>query len=919
MNFFKKFNKLDLNNKDDKKKFISLCISLVGVFLLVAGTSYAYLTFRSVGEVNTITAGTLSMSIPKEDTTISIVNAMPMVDSVGLEQEKTYTFTIENNSSIKSYYEVRLDNICVVNKKVGTVTPQVCVPDEYIKVGIKKGNSEYEIVTLGEDGKITSGYMTSNNETISFELKIWLDETTPTDYSSKVGNVSRTVAYLGKLDLFSRQLVNEEKAYFDEGTYFDYTGSYETYTAYADGYYYVEAYGGASGDDLGKGGSTSGYIYLEKNEKLYIYVGGKGAERLGGYNGGGNGGTGGSVGAGAGGATDIRYFGSSTPSTANLVWNSSLGLNSRIMVAAGSASSYNYRTDSASIGTDGKALDGGGLVTRSARYAGEAFQTSGGIKNSNASTDTTSGSFGIGGNGGAGGSSYYGGGAGGGGYYGGAGGGGHYDGSAYWSSGTGGTSFISGYAGVNAISGNSTTITHSNNTAHYSGKYFIGGAMESGVNSGDGHAYIRYVGTELSRRTDILDNVRYIKDCQNGNTTNTINHWNEIQAIYNGQNVAYGRTVTGTSIENSSSSYKSIVDGKVDHTFGEANSTGLQCVTIDLGKEYDLDEIAVWHYFKDGRTYNSNVTYVSSDNETFKEVINNTEKETSMGKRVSAYGNVTTYAYTGSHQTFTAEYSGNYLIEAYGASGGYGVANGSYSYDGGNGGYTSGNIYLDKNDTLYIYVGGAGGNATDSGTGAAGGYNGGATGGGDLNVASSGNEPGGGGGGATDIRYFGNVVPSTENLVWNSSLGLNNRIMVAGGGGGGSYDEGGKAGGSLASQISGASFGAGAIGLTLNGGTGGGGGGYYGGLTSSDSGYPGYGGSSYISGYIGSIAIASSSLTNDPRTVRNDSTGVACTETTAASDITCSYHYSGKTFTSATMSAGVNSGNGLVIITYIGS
>ncbi len=43
----------------------------------------------------------------------------------------------------------------------------------------------------------------------------------------------------------------------------------------------------------GIGGYTQGAIYLQKNEKLYIYVGGKGADAvvgqdsLGGYNGGG--------------------------------------------------------------------------------------------------------------------------------------------------------------------------------------------------------------------------------------------------------------------------------------------------------------------------------------------------------------------------------------------------------------------------------------------------------------------------------------------------------------------------------------------------------------------------------------------------------------------------------------------------------
>lgn len=52
---------------------------------------------------------------------------------------------------------------------------------------------------------------------------------------------------------------------------------------------------------------------------------------------------------------------------------------------------------------------------------------------------------------------------------------------------SGGSSYISGYAGVNSVE-ESTTITHTNQTLHYSGKYFIGGQMVTGANSGDGYA-----------------------------------------------------------------------------------------------------------------------------------------------------------------------------------------------------------------------------------------------------------------------------------------------------------------------------------------------------------------------------------------------------------------------------------------------
>lgn len=101
------------------------------------------------------------------------------------------------------------------------------------------------------------------------------------------------------------------------------------------------------------------------------------------------------------------------------------------------------------------------------------------------------------------------------------------------------------------------------------------------------------------------------------------------------------------------------------------------------------------------------------------------------------------YEFTGNEQSLKISFKGKYKLEVMGAQGGNG--------NGGNGGYTSGEITFNKNDQLYIYVGGSNG------------YNGGGTSG----------LPASTGGGATDIRFGGKA--------------LTNRIIVAGGGGGNGY------------------------------------------------------------------------------------------------------------------------------------
>ena len=280
------------------------------------------------------------------------------------------------------------------------------------------------------------------------------------------------------------------------------------------------------------------------------------------------------------------------------------------------------------------------------------------------------------------------------------------------------------------------------------------------------------------------------------------------------------------------------------------------------------------------------------------------------------------YSFTGEYQTFVAPKNGKYLVELWGAQGGS---------NGGKGAYTKGLLRLEADEKVYVYVG-------QQPTAATGGWNGGGS-------SSTGN----GGGGATDVRLkTGASKTETDN-----SASLASRIMVAGGGGAGNYAS---AGGTLrglsvsgsyhgtgGTQVSGGiggastsylsasngSFGKGGdAGTNGSAGTGGGAG-YYGGGggVKSDGNATGYGagGSSYIAGYPGTVAVTAEDDLN-PKEVD----GAQCA--TGNENSECSAHYSGKTFEEATMIAGTsempkhdgtedtmtgNTGNGYARITFV--
>ena len=317
-----------------------------------------------------------------------------------------------------------------------------------------------------------------------------------------------------------------------------------------------------------------------------------------------------------------------------------------------------------------------------------------------------------------------------------------------------------------------------------------------------------------------------------------------------------------------------IINGtKCEKTIGVNESYGnLPSVTIN-------GEDVLW--YSDNKLFNNKATtdtkYTMRQNIIYKSIPNSASQ---------------TFNYTGKEQIFTAPVAGKYKLEAWGAQG--------HGSGGAVGGYVSGQIYLEKNLKISIFVGGMP-------TGKEGGYNGGGSG-----YSST----AGGGGGATDIRYGGT---SLYDRILVASGGAGNTEYNAGYGGGligytgydsnyssytatgGTQVSGGKVTNYSSSYTAGTngSFGIGGTGGgASNGGSFGGGGGYYGGAGGSrlsSGNWPGGGGSSYISGHTGCVAIESSTSTT-PRTGTN---GASCT--TGTSDKLCSVHYSGKVFTDTVM------------------
>ena len=345
----------------------------------------------------------------------------------------------------------------------------------------------------------------------------------------------------------------------------------------------------------------------------------------------------------------------------------------------------------------------------------------------------------------------------------------------------------------------------------------------------------------------------------------------------------------------------------VPYKDGTRNTSSLACYFIvnptksyTFGTSYKYSDSNPYRQWNDITVSSTSNTVASGK---YKEIPTTVPKFKNLGRL---------YGYTGECQTYTPILSEKkYQMECWGAAGGRGVHTGGVGGSYPCGGYTSGNIILTSYTPLYVYVGQRGNDAIVDGQ-AAGGWNG----GGNGEWDNSDDESCGAGGGATDIRLT--KASETDNNVWYGFESMKSRIMVAGaaGGNGALANSFGGHGGNIlgglpgrnsnyfsddiqSSQTSGYKFGYGENGYILpqNYPRAGGGGGYWGGRTPEVNGgwngmweHPAYGGSSYISGYSGCVAVKSGTSDDD------------ITFRTETNEVTKASHISGYVFISDSMS-----------------
>ena len=161
-----------------KKKKIMIVGSIVLILLSVIGITMAYLSTGSTQSLaNTFTSGCLNINIESESSAITLTNIYPITDVEGLDSD-AYTFTIRNNCSEATKYQVNLESL---NETANSLNAN------YLKVALESDSFGNIITKLGSDPvvnhTITGSYESheiykgeiAGNSIKTYSLRMWMD------------------------------------------------------------------------------------------------------------------------------------------------------------------------------------------------------------------------------------------------------------------------------------------------------------------------------------------------------------------------------------------------------------------------------------------------------------------------------------------------------------------------------------------------------------------------------------------------------------------------------------------------------------------------------------------------------------------------------------------------------------------------
>ena len=174
-----------------KKQIIKSAITITFILVVaVFATHHIYYKFQNERDVD-YTSNSLDVVFhEKTGDKVELTKITPVTDSVGLSS-KAYTFTVKNNLTVSTKYEIKL--IDEIEKVLNDNCQEYQIDKSIIKVSIKEDNNENKIYLLSDlaDGILSSDTIKPLEEK-EYTIRVWNVSTT---------NQKKDMHYHGKIQI----------------------------------------------------------------------------------------------------------------------------------------------------------------------------------------------------------------------------------------------------------------------------------------------------------------------------------------------------------------------------------------------------------------------------------------------------------------------------------------------------------------------------------------------------------------------------------------------------------------------------------------------------------------------------------------------------------------------------------------------
>ncbi len=156
---------------DRTKKLVSVGLLITGIFVVFLGITYAFTNRALTGtKKQVINVGNLSLELQEDDNNLTIVDAFPTYDEVGMIGN-AFTFRLINKTLQDTNYILKLADI--------TSGEKLFLED--VKCGLTKdGQVTIHLLSDLQDNTVDSGVILGN-QTIEYALRLWIKDSVEDD------------------------------------------------------------------------------------------------------------------------------------------------------------------------------------------------------------------------------------------------------------------------------------------------------------------------------------------------------------------------------------------------------------------------------------------------------------------------------------------------------------------------------------------------------------------------------------------------------------------------------------------------------------------------------------------------------------------------------------------------------------------